>query len=122
MFIGFGLVIVGPKRHDGIPRLRKHFACTTTYQRPRWLSRRNKNDRGVGALPSALETQTVSNCEGGGGGGNLEALPEIFATFDPDEVDLHDLYTRFCVLRDGERKAQVQVECNTISEKKSDEL
>ena len=105
MFLGCGIIVVGPRRSDGRPRAKGHCGVGIMFRKPKWISRQ-KISSGASdehssddAPPGYISLSSEHRFEG---------LPEMAASFDPHEFNLGELVKRFRERRAVERSREKQ--------------
>ncbi|MAD85091.1 MAG: hypothetical protein CL912_19195 [Deltaproteobacteria bacterium] len=101
MFVGFGVMWVGPRRSDGNARTKRYCGAGWMFRRPKWgvsrgkkLSSATEDRSSDDNPPSYTDASTQSSFEG---------LPKIAAKFDPHDFDLGELVKQFRDERSRER-------------------
>src|SRR5690348_6249731 len=101
MFVGFGVMWVGPRRSNGNARTKRYCGAGWMFRRPKWgvsrgkkLSSTTEDRSSDDNPPSYIDASTQSNFEG---------LPKIAVKFDPHDFNLRELVRRFRDERSRER-------------------
>jgi hypothetical protein len=100
MFLGCGMMVVGPRRSDGRPRGKGYCGIGTMLRLPKWMSRAKKlnaasNDQSSERDP-LYYADASSEC-------SSEGLPEMIASFDPHEINRYEFLKRFRARRSHEK-------------------
>jgi hypothetical protein len=101
MFLGCGIMVVGPRRSDGRPRAKGFCGVGMKFRKPKWISRRKTVNVASDGHSSYDEVPpSYASSESG-----FEALPEIVASFDPDEFNPGELLKRYHERRSRGRRS-----------------
>jgi hypothetical protein len=111
MFVGCGIMIVGPERREDKPRGKRYYGISVTLQRPTFMRRKetlkaisHKNTSSDTLLPSYVNTPKLEWLPE-----KLpELLPQILISFEPHDFDFKQLGERYRAIkaenRDGGRR------------------
>jgi hypothetical protein len=90
MFLGCGTIVVGPRRSDGRPRAKGFCGVSMKFWKPKWMSRRKTINAASDGQSYGEVPPSYASSESG-----FERLPEIAASFDPDEFSPGELLKRY---------------------------
>lgn len=94
-------MVVGPRRSNGRPRAKGFCGVRMNFRKPKWISRRKALRVPSGDHSSYDEVPpSYASSESG-----FEGLPEIIASFNPDEFNPGDLLKRYHERRSRERRS-----------------
>ena len=101
MFLGCGIIVVGPRRSHGRPGAKGFCGVGMKFREPKWTFRRKTVCVVSDDHPSRDEIPlTCASSES-----VFESLPEIVASFKPGQFSPHDLLRRYHERRDRERRS-----------------
>ena len=107
--------MVGRRRSDGRPRANRDYGVGMTFRKPKWISRRKKlnaTSDGQSCSDEAPPSHTDSS-----GKGRSDGFPELFALFDPHELNPDELLNRFRERRSRERRSNAPSPESAIEQK-----
>jgi hypothetical protein len=107
MFVGCGIMIVGPERREDKPRGKGYIGIGFTVRRPKFM-RRKETLKAISHNNSSSDTLLPSNTPKGS---KLdwqpeklpELLPQILESFDPHDIDFKQLRERCQAIRAEKR-------------------
>ena len=108
MFLGYRIIVTGPKRPQGKPPAKEYFGISVILRRPRFIYRR-KTLNTTSDYNSSFNKPPASYIDTSS---KLDRLPELIALFDPHEFNPRELLNRF-------RKRR---SCDTSRERRSGAL
>jgi len=103
MFLGCGIMAVGPRRSDGRPRAKGHCGVGVVFRKPKWMTRQKTSSVASDDHSSDDAPPGYINLSGER---RFEGLPEMAASFDPHEFNLRELAKRFHERRALERSRE----------------
>jgi hypothetical protein len=115
MFLGCGIMVVGPRRSDGRPRAKQYCGVGMMFRKPKWISRQkilNATSDNQPCTDKVLPSYTDAS-----GKDRFDGLPELFASFDPHEWNPDELLKRFRERRSRERRSNAPSPESAVEEK-----
>jgi hypothetical protein len=84
MFLGYGIIVVGPRRSDSRPRAKGFYSISIEVWKPKWMSRRKTLNTVLDNCPSCGE---VPPNHISGESGFEDYLPEIVALYSGELLE-----------------------------------
>jgi hypothetical protein len=103
MFLGCGLMVVGPRRSDGRTRAKGSCGVGMVFRKPKWMSRQKTLSAASGDHSSNDLPPSYIHASGEP---SFEGLPEMVASFDPHQFNPGEFVKRFRERRALERSRE----------------